>query len=55
MSDLVATIADDINAGTLISSFTDLVPYIKIIVPVSLGIHFLRKLIKGTGKGKVDM
>ena len=53
MSDLIATITEDINAGTLTASITDLVPYIVMIVPVALGIYFLRKLIKGTAKGKV--
>lgn len=33
----------------------ELVPYLVMIVPVALGIYFFRKLIKGTGKGKVRM
>lgn len=31
----------------------DLVPFIVMIVPVALGVYFLRKLIKGAGKAKV--
>lgn len=33
----------------------DLVPFIVMIVPVALGVYFLRKLIKGAGKAKVRM
>lgn len=33
----------------------ELVPYLVMIVPVALGLYFFRKLIKGTGKGKVRM
>ena len=31
----------------------DLVPFIVMIVPVALGVYFLRKLVKGAGKAKV--
>lgn len=44
-----------LTAGTMFGVVEDLVPFIVMIVPVSLGIYFLRKLIKGSGKGKVRM
>lgn len=56
-----AVISALINSSTGLTSATmfgvveDLVPFIVMIVPVSLGIYFLRKLIKGSGKGKVRM
>ena len=56
MSSLIATLTDDvtgITASSLTSSITSLVPFIVTIVPVALGIYFLRKLVKGTAKGKV--
>jgi len=31
----------------------DLVPFIVVIVPIALGLYFLRKLVKGSAKGKV--
>ena len=31
----------------------DLVPFIGVMVPVALALYFLRKLVKGAGKGKV--
>lgn len=42
-----------LNATTILAVVADLVPYIIMIVPVALGIYFLRKLVKGTAKGKV--
>ena len=44
-----------LTAATMFGVVEDLVPFIVMIVPVSLGIYFLRKLIKGSGKGKVRM
>ena len=44
-----------LTASTMFGVVEDLVPFIVMIVPVSLGIYFLRKLIKGSGKGKVRM
>lgn len=42
-----------LTASTILGVVTDLVPYIVMIVPVALGIYFLRRLVKGTAKGKV--
>lgn len=42
-----------LTSATILGVVTDLVPYIVMIVPVALGIYFLRKLVKGTAKGKV--
>lgn len=32
---------------------TALVPFIVLMVPIALGLYFLRKMVKGAGKGKV--
>lgn len=56
MSEIVATLTDDVTgltASNITSVITDLVPLIIIIVPVALGIYFLRKIVKGISKGKV--
>lgn len=44
-----------LNASTFFGVVADLVPFIVMIVPVALGVYFLRKLIKGAGKAKVKM
>lgn len=42
-----------LNAATMFGVVADLVPFIVMIVPVALGVYFLRKLVKGAGKAKV--
>lgn len=42
-----------LTASTMFGVVADLVPFIVMIVPVALGVYFLRKLIKGAGKAKV--
>lgn len=42
-----------LSATTFYSVIADLVPFLVIMVPVALGIYFLRKLVKGTTKAKV--
>ena len=42
-----------LSASTMFGVVADLVPFIVMIVPVALGVYFLRKLIKGAGKAKV--
>lgn len=44
-----------LTATTMFGVVADLVPFIVMIVPVALGVYFLRKLIKGAGKAKVRM
>ena len=44
-----------LTASTMFGVVADLVPFIVMIVPVALGVHFLRKLVKGAGKAKVRM
>lgn len=42
-----------LTANTMFGVVADIVPFIVMIVPVALGVYFLRKLIKGAGKAKV--
>lgn len=42
-----------LTANTMFGVVADLVPFIVMIVPVALGVYFLRKLVKGSGKAKV--
>lgn len=42
-----------LTADTMFGVVADLVPFIVMIIPVALGVYFLRKLIKGAGKAKV--
>ena len=42
-----------LTSASFFTLITDLVPFIVLMVPVALGLYFLRKMIKGAGKGKV--
>ena len=44
-----------LTASTMFGVVADIVPFIVMIVPVALGVYFLRKLVKGAGKAKVRM
>lgn len=56
MSSVVSALVNSstgLTADTMFGVVADLVPFIVMIVPVALGVYFLRKLIKGAGKAKV--
>ena len=56
MSNVVSALTNSttgLNASTMFGVVADLVPFIVMIVPVALGVYFLRKLVKGAGKAKV--
>lgn len=42
-----------LTATTFFTVVADLMPLVVLLVPISLGVYFLRKLIKGAGKAKV--
>lgn len=55
MESVITALTTDLTADAFFSVVADLVPFIVILVPVALGVYFLRKLIKGAGKAKVKM
>jgi hypothetical protein len=42
-----------ITSTTFFDVIVDLVPLLVLIIPIALGLYFLRKIVKGLGKGKV--
>lgn len=44
-----------LTEAKLFAVITELVPFLVLIIPIALGLYFLRKLIKGSAKGKVRM
>ena len=44
-----------LTAGTFFSQIEELVPWLVFMIPVAVGIYFLRKAIKGAGKAKVRL
>lgn len=55
MSAIITALTEGLTAATLLGVVADLVPFIIVIIPVALGIYFLRKILKGTSKGKFRM
>ena len=53
MTEVVTALKTGITADTIFGVVADVIPFVVVMVPVALGLYFLRKLIKGSGKGKV--
>lgn len=53
MDAIITALTTGLTEAKLLGVVAALVPFIIVIVPVALGIYFLRKLVKGAGKGKV--
>lgn len=55
MSDVITALTGEggLTAATFFGVVKDLMPLVVMLVPVSLGVYFLRKLIKGAGHAKV--
>lgn len=55
MSAVISALTTSLTEAKFFEVVAELVPFIVVLVPVSLGVYFLRKLIKGAGKAKVKM
>lgn len=53
MSEVISALTTGITAETIFGVVADIVPFIVTMVPIALGVYFLRKLVKGAGKAKV--
>jgi len=53
MSAVISALTTQLTPEVFFKIVAELVPFIVVLVPVSLAIYFLRKLVKGAGKGKV--
>lgn len=52
MENTVTALATTVNAASLWGVFNDAIPFISVVVLVSLGFYLVRKMIKGVAKGK---
>lgn len=55
MEAVITALTTSLTADKFFTVVADLVPFIVTMVPVALGVYFLRKLVKGAGKAKVRM
>ncbi len=53
MEQIVTQLNSGITSATLFSTVGQLMPWVITLTIASLGLYFLRKLIKGAAKGKV--
>lgn len=53
MEAVITALTTALTAETFFGVVAKVIPFLGVMVPVALGIYFLRKLIKGAGKGKV--
>ncbi len=53
MSAVISALSTGLTPAVFFGVVADLVPFIIVLVPVALALYFLRKLVKGAGKGKV--
>lgn len=53
MEEIVTALNSGITSTTLFGTVADLMPWVITLTIASLGLYFLRKLVKGAAKGKV--
>lgn len=53
MEAVVSGLTSGLTPAKFFEVVSDLVPFIVLMVPIALGVYFLRKLVKGAGKAKV--
>lgn len=53
MAEIVSALNTGITSETLFGTVADLMPWVITLTIASLGLYFLRKLVKGAAKGKV--
>lgn len=53
MTEIVTALNTGITSDTLFGTVAELMPWVITLTIASLGLYFLRKLVKGAAKGKV--
>lgn len=54
MPDIVSQLTTGVTASTIFGVVKDIMPFVIIMIIVSLGLYELRKVVKGASKGKVN-
>lgn len=55
MSSVVSSLTTGITSSTIFAVVGDVMPFVITMIPIALGLYFLRKVVKGAGKGKVRL
>lgn len=58
MSSVISALTNSttgLTSSVFFGTVAEIMPFVVMIIPVALGVYFLRKLVKGAGKAKVKM
>lgn len=53
MQSIVTQLTTGITSSTIFSVVADVMPFVITMIPISLGLYLLRKVVKGAGKAKI--
>lgn len=53
MSEIITQLSTGVTPATIFGVVKDIMPFVVVMIPVSLGLYELRKVVKGAGKAKV--
>lgn len=53
MGDIISQLTTGVTPATIFGVVKDIMPFVITMVPISLGLYELRKVVKGAGKAKV--
>lgn len=53
MTNIVSQLTTGVTPATIFAVVGDVMPFVITMIPISLGLYMLRKVVKGAGKAKV--
>lgn len=54
MDAVIAALQTAVTAETIFAVVADIIPFVGTMVPIALGVYFLRKLVRGAGHARVN-
>lgn len=53
MSEIITQLTTGVSPATIFGVVKDVMPFVITMIPISLGLYELRKVVKGAGKAKI--
>lgn len=53
MQAVISALTEGVTSAVMFGTLAEIIPFVITLIPFSLGLYFLRKLVKGAGHGKV--
>ena len=53
MQAVISALTTGVTSQVMFGTLAEIIPFVITLIPFALGLMFLRKLVKGAGKGKV--